>query len=161
MAIPARNAAPKEILSPSRTFFVTTKTIQGRHLLQSDAFANLLIDVLRSHAKRFTIHDFVVMPNHLHLLMTLDDAMSIEKAMQLIKGGFSYRLKRELGYSRDVWQRGYSEVRVKDRESFWRIAITFTRTPLKRAWWNRPRTFLIAPFTSKIKRPQGLKPHNH
>jgi putative transposase len=38
------------------------------------------------------------MPNHLHLLMTLPGDMTIEKAMQLIKGGFSYRLKREFGY---------------------------------------------------------------
>jgi REP element-mobilizing transposase RayT len=99
MAIPTRNADAKRILSSSRTFFATTRTIQGRHLLQSERFALLLIDVLRSYvaAKKFTIHDFVVMPDHMHLLMTLDAKMSIEKAMQLIKGGFSYRRRFSLG----------------------------------------------------------------
>jgi putative transposase len=120
MSIPARNADPKEILSCSRTFFATIRTIEGRYLLQSEQFALLFIDVLRSYmaAKKFTIHDFVVMPNHVHLLMTLDGSMSIEKAMQLIKGGFSYRLKKELHYGGEIWQRGYSEVRVDDRANF-------------------------------------------
>jgi putative transposase len=44
--------------------------------------------------------------------------MSIEKALQLIKGGYSYRLKKEVGYAGDIWQRGFSEVRVDDRASF-------------------------------------------
>jgi Transposase IS200 like len=43
---------------------------------------------------KFRLHDFVIMPDHLHLLMTLPSDMTIEKAMQLIKGGFSYRLKK-------------------------------------------------------------------
>jgi putative transposase len=33
--------------------------------------------------------------------------------MQFIKGGFSYRLKKEYGYQGDVWQRGFSETRVE------------------------------------------------
>ena len=80
----------------------------------------LLIDVLRSNVAtgKFQLHDFVIMPDHLHLLMTLPGDVAIEKAMQLIKGGFSYRLKKEFGYQGEVWQRGFSEVRVSDQESF-------------------------------------------
>jgi putative transposase len=90
----------------------------GRRLLQSERNAMLLIDVLRSNvkARRFVIHDFVVMPDHLHLLITVHADMTIERAMQLIKGGFSYRLKKEFGYTGEVWQRGFSEMRVNDRE---------------------------------------------
>jgi putative transposase len=120
MAKPLRNADPKEVLSSSRTFFTTTKTSMGRALLQTERHATLLIDVLRAYvaAKDFVLHDFVVMPNHLHLLMTLNGTMTIEKALQLVKGGFSFRLKKELGYSGEIWQRGFSEVRVDDRASF-------------------------------------------
>ena len=120
MAIPVRNADAKKILSSERTFFATTKTSLGRALLQSERNADLLIDVLRSCVanNKFKIHDFVVMPDHVHILLTLDGSMSIEKAMQLIKGGYSYRLRKELGYTGEIWQRGYSEVRVDDRMSF-------------------------------------------
>jgi putative transposase len=120
MAIPSRNSDVKEILSNERTFFVTTRVSMGRQLLQSERFANLLIDVLRSYVmkKKFALHDFVIMPDHAHFLMTLDATMSVEKAMQLIKGGFSFRLKKELGYTSEIWQRGFSEVRAEDRASF-------------------------------------------
>lgn len=59
-----------------------------------------MIDVLRSYvqAGEFRLHDFVVMPDHVHLLMTVGGGMTVERAMQFIKGGFSYRLKRECGY---------------------------------------------------------------
>ena len=120
MAIPARNSHSEEVLSPERTFFVTTKTSVGRRLLQSERNATLFIDVLRSYvcAGKFQVRDFVVMPDHVHLLLTLDSEISIEKAMQLIKGGFSFRLKKELGYQGEVWQRGFSEVRADDKETF-------------------------------------------
>jgi putative transposase len=60
-------------LSPSRTFFATTKTSMGRPLLQSERNATLWIDLLRSDvaAGRFQLHDFVIMPDHVHLLITV------------------------------------------------------------------------------------------
>ena len=83
----------------------------GRALLQSDRNATLLIDVLRCYAAagKFQLHDFVIMPDHVHLLITISGDSTIERVMQFIKGGFSYRLKRELGYLGEVWQRGFSE----------------------------------------------------
>ena len=51
---------------------------------------------------KMTIHEFVVMPNHVHLLLTIPGEMSIEKAMQLIKGGFSFRARKELGFHGEV-----------------------------------------------------------
>jgi putative transposase len=120
MAHPARNAGPENVLSSARVFFVTTNTSMGRRLLQSERNAVLLIEVLRSNVAggKFQLHDFVIMPDHLHLLMTLPSDVTLEKAMQLIKGGFSYRLKRDLGYQGEVWQRGFSDVRIRNGQSF-------------------------------------------
>jgi putative transposase len=119
MAHPARNAPAAGILNPSRTFFVTTKAAMGKRLLQSERNAGLLIDVLRSLVSedRFELHDFVIMPDHLHVLLTVRDGMSIEKAMQLVKGRFSHRLSKEFGYPGEVWQRGFTEEQVMNRES--------------------------------------------
>ncbi|MGB8536025.1 MAG: hypothetical protein WCD57_06405 [Acidobacteriaceae bacterium] len=43
---------------------------------------------------------------------------TVERVLQLIKGGFAYGLKREWGYLGEVWQRGFSEVGVDHRESY-------------------------------------------
>src|ERR1700761_2526882 len=97
MTKPARNSDPNSVLSTSRTFFVTSKTFSGCALLQSERNATLLIDVMRSYNAegQFTIHDFVIMPDHLHLLMTVKGKTTIEKSVGMIKGNFSFRLKKE------------------------------------------------------------------
>ena len=133
MAKPARNSSPTDILSTSRTFFVTSKTMSGACLLQTERNAGLLIDVMRCYVAegRFKIHDFVVMPDHLHLLMTVSGEMSIEKAVGMIKGKFSYRLQKEAGYLGGIWQRGFSEVRVDNRKSFLAHRDYIAQNPVK------------------------------
>ncbi|HEV2964109.1 MAG TPA: transposase [Candidatus Angelobacter sp.] len=123
----------------------------GRNLLQSERHAMLFIEVLRSYvaAKKFTIHEFVVMPDHVHLLITLDATMSIEKAMQFIKGGYSHRLKKELGYTGEIWQRGYSEVRVDDRASFLAHRQYIANNPVEAGLAKTPEEF---PFSSAYLR---------
>jgi putative transposase len=140
MARPLRNSGPEKILSPERTFFATTKTHEGRRLFQSERNANLLIDVLRGYVagRQFVLHDFVVMPDHVHLLIVVQDKVTIEKAMQLIKGRFSFRLKRECGYSGEVWQPGFSEVRVDDGESLQRHKDYIAQNPVKAGLASSP-----------------------
>jgi putative transposase len=120
MAHPGRNAQAVDILNPSRMFFVTTSTAMGMRILQSERNAGLLLDVLRSLVAehKFELHDFVIMPDHVHLMLTVYDEMTIEKAMQLIKGRFSHRLSQEFAYRGEVWHRGFTETQVNNRESF-------------------------------------------
>ena len=40
------------------------------------------------------MHAFVVMPDHFHLLITIGPELSIERAIQFIKGGFAFRAAR-------------------------------------------------------------------
>ena len=58
------------------------------------------------------------MPEHVHLLITLPSGLTIEKAMQFIKGGFSFQAGKELRVSGTIWQRGFSEVRIFELEGF-------------------------------------------
>jgi putative transposase len=120
MSKPSRPSNPNNATGRERTFFATTRTASGKSLFQTERMTDLFIDVLRStmRSKRITIHNFVVMPNHVHLLITVPGEMSLEKAMQLIKGGFSFRANKELGFRGEVWQRGFSDVRINDEGSF-------------------------------------------
>jgi putative transposase len=134
----------------------------GTRLLQSERNAMLFIDVLRSYvaAGKFKVHDFVVMPNHVHLLLTVGKEMTVERAMQFIKGGFSYRLKKEFGYPGEVWQRGYSELRVEDESSFQRHREYIAENPVKAGLANGPGEFPYCFAYLARQNPQGLKPPN-
>jgi putative transposase len=133
MAHPARNAAAASILNPSRIFFATTNASMGKRVLQSERNAGLLIDVLRSLVaeRRFQMCDFVIMPDHVHLLIEVCGDMTIEKAMQLIKGRFSHRLSHEFGYKGEVWQRGFTEVQVLSKQNFEAHRAYIAENPIK------------------------------
>jgi len=133
MAHPARNSDPANVLNPSRIFFATTNTSMGKRLLQSERNASLLIDVLRSLVTehRFILHDFVIMPDHVHLLIEVRHGITIEKAMQYIKGRFSHRLSLDFGYKGEIWQRGFTEVQVTNTESLEKHHLYIAENPVK------------------------------
>jgi putative transposase len=54
------------------------------------------------------------MPDHLHAILTPAPDVSLEKAVQFIKGNFSHRLKSKL----PVWTPSFNEVQVRDRIAF-------------------------------------------
>lgn len=99
----AMRFAPQEI----RTYFVTSVTAQRRRLFQVTAYAVLLQRTLFDYRgqSRLLLHAFVVMPDHFHAIITPAPEVSLEKAMQYIKGGFSFRLKSKL----DVWMRSFNQ----------------------------------------------------
>jgi putative transposase len=96
MSIPIRHSDPSRVIAGARTFFVTSSIAEKRNLLQSDRSAGLFIKMLYEHRaqRRFSLHEFVVMPDHFHLLLTVDSGMTIEKAVQFVKGGFAFRAGR-------------------------------------------------------------------
>ncbi len=75
-----------------------------------------MIETLQVYRRKgsFDLHAFVVMPDHVHVLLTPAAVVSLEKTMQLMKGGFSFRLKSKF----DVWERGHFDKRIKDRNGY-------------------------------------------
>jgi putative transposase len=78
-----------------RTFFITSVTWGRRAVFQNDERARLLLDVLYHYRPRYLLHEFVIMPDHIHLIITPGLTLSLERAVQLIKGSFSFRAGRQ------------------------------------------------------------------
>jgi putative transposase len=134
MAIPARQASPAHVMAGSRTFFVTSSILDKRNLLQSDRAAGLFLRVLYGYREqnKFRLHDFVVMPNHFHVLLTAGSESTIERVVQFIKGGFSFRAGKELGMRSPVWQKGFSEVRITGAKEFRQVRTYIHNNPVAR-----------------------------
>jgi putative transposase len=140
-------------------FFVTTGTAGGRSLFQTERMAGLLIDVLRDQvrSKRMTIHDFVVMPDHVHILMTLPGDRTVERAMQLIKGGFSFRAGKELDFRGEIWQRGFSDVVIADAQSEERHRIYIHENPVKAGLTSSAEEYRFGSAYLKKQKRAGAK----
>jgi putative transposase len=147
---------PSNVLANERTFFVTASTRGKRSILQSDRAAELFIQTLHAYRRqgKYRLHEFVVMPDHFHLLITVDAGMTVERALQLVKGGFAFRAAKELGFSAPVWQKGFSEIRVFDQASFENQAKYIWSNPVVAGLVGRQEEYLF----SSIGRREALDP---
>src|SRR5271170_5923511 len=99
-----------------RTFFITSVTAQRRTLFQHTPTANLFLEMILHYRDqgRYRLHDLVIMPDHFHTTITPAEEISLERAVQFIKGGFSFRLKSRS----PVWQASFTNHRIRDEEDF-------------------------------------------
>jgi putative transposase len=134
MSIPKRYGDPCHIISNNRTFFVTSSTQNKRQLLQSAQLAKLFIENLYCYRgqNKFRLHEFVVMPDHFHLIITVGSDITIEKAMQFIKGAFTYRANKDHAVYAPFWQKGFSEVRILHAGSYSNFREYIHQNPVKR-----------------------------
>lgn len=125
---------PPRALSPHGTYFVTFSTWQRRWLFVVESYARLFLKTMYSYRRqrRFELHAFVVMPEHVHLLLTPAPGVTLEGAIQFIKGGYSHAITAELGRKGEVWQRGFTDHRIRDASDFEIHRIYIHENPVKR-----------------------------
>jgi putative transposase len=70
----------------------------------------------------------------------------VEKAVQLVKGNFSFRARRELGVIHEIWQRGFSEERLRDRQSFLAHRKYIGENPVRRGLVDIPENYPYSSF---------------
>ena len=104
--------APQEV----RTFFITAITANRRPIFKVESNAQLLISIFQENQSkgRIELYAWVIMPDHIHLLLMPAPEVSLEKAMQFVKGTFSFRLKSKL----PIWQPGFTWHRIEDVRDF-------------------------------------------
>jgi putative transposase len=145
-------------MDSERIFFITTVTAQRRPIFRSGATALLLIETLAHYRDqgKFLLHEFVIMPDHLHALLTPAPEISLERAMQFIKGGFSYRLK-----SGSIWQASFTNHRVRDWEDFERHREYIFMNPVRARLASSPEEYPYSAAAGVLRMdevPRGLKP---
>ncbi len=119
-------ATPKHRNAPGSSYFVTTKCWQGRTVFQISKAAEILTSTLFHYCDRgaYLLHEFVIMPDHIHLLLTPSLTTSLEKAVQLIKGGSSHQVRKELNQKMEIWQEGFYDWTVRDAND-WRTKVEY------------------------------------
>ena len=144
----------------SQTYFVTASTWQRRALFNNPQWAQLFLETLQSYrGKGYLLHEYVLMPDHFHVLITPE--ATIERAVQFIKGGFSFRAKKELGSSMEIWQRGFSDHRIRDLEDYEIHVDYIFRNPVGRKLVESATDYPYCsafPGSLKDEVPQWLKP---
>ena len=142
------------------TYFVTASTFQKKALLQSERMATLFIKTLIGYRdqQEYDIHEFVVMPDHFHLLIT--PIVTLERALQFIKGGSSFRVGKAFGVH-GLWQTSFYDRRVRNAPEYEAFRLYIHRNPVKRGLASSAEQYVYSSASGKFEMdaiPQRLKP---
>ena len=139
---------------------VTTETWGRRSLFNTDRWARLFVDTLYHYrGTAYLLHEFAIMPDHIHVLVT--PLTNLEKAVQFIKGGFSFRATKELGSRMEVSQKGFQDHRIRDAADYVQHVRYIRENPVRKHLCEGASEY---PFSSAHPGfeldavPQGLKP---
>ena len=149
----------------SRTYFITANAWAGRSTFQSERSASLLIETLFDYRTKgkYELHEFVVMPNHIHLLFTPAVDLTLERVMQFVKGGYSHRAGQQLGPSLGIWARGYVDHRIRDVQDYESHRDYIHQNPVRRGLASSAEQYPYSSANPKFRLdavPQGLKPES-
>ena len=111
---------------PCALHFITFSTYQRRRFLAPERTRSIVMEALQSslEKQRAACHGFVVMPDHLHVLLTVENNSTIGAFLQAWKKTSAYRINRfydqELENYRGlcpvncpVWQANYYDFLVE------------------------------------------------
>jgi putative transposase len=115
------------------TYFITANVLQRKSLFQVEKIARLFIEILLNYRaqNKYLLHEFVVMPDHFHLIIT-PAGITLERAIQFVKGGFSFQLNKGLKVKREVWQTSFVDRRVRDSLEYERFKDYIWQNPVRR-----------------------------
>lgn len=106
----------------------------------------VLRHILHDHGSKATFHVAVVMPEHVHFLLTpLRDAngdfCSLVELLQAIKGASAHSVNRELGRSGPVWQDESLDHVLRGDESFRQKLEYIRQNPVRTGLVKRPEDY--------------------
>jgi putative transposase len=146
-----------------RMFFVTSVTWERRPLFPSERAATIFAETLFGYRDRgiFHLYECVIMPDHIHLFLAPKPALALERAMQFIKGGYSHRFMKETGSRMEIWERSFTNHRIRDAFDYEKHRSYIRLNPVRARLVERPQDYRYSsahPGFSLDEVPQRLKP---
>ena len=120
--------------SLTHQIYCITTVIRNRHPLFTDiTSARLLVRELRClHEEGEVISlAWVVMPDHLHWLIQLNEHCTLSKVVKTLKARSALTINRHLGRQGSLWQRAYYDRAARKDEDIRRVARYIVANPLR------------------------------
>src|SRR4051812_9402795 len=99
------------------------------------------------------------MPDHFHLIITPEN-ITLERTLQLIKGGFSHRV-RQVRPNLNVWQKSFTDHRIRDAVDYSKHREYLLSNPVRARLSQQPELYPYSsanPLHQTNDVPQRLKP---
>ena len=128
-----------------RTLFVTFCTL-AREPLSPEGRDAVLRHCIHDHGQRFVLHAAVVMPDHVHLLLTplMDEKgwpYPLAFILKLVKGTSAREINKVLGHCGPVWQEESFDHVLRSDESFEEKLEYIRQNPVRRGLVTRAEDY--------------------
>lgn len=128
-ALPPANRAAFEH-EMSRQFFIELDRCHGCCALRQEEAWSIVADALMYfHGQRVWIGDFVVMPNHVHIIVQPFEGISLEEWLYSVKRFTSTRLPGAVKRADHIWQPESFDRVIRDRDELRRRRDYIARNP--------------------------------
>jgi putative transposase len=89
----------------------------------------------------YMVHRYVVMPDHMHVILTPGMTTTLEKAVGLFKGGSSFDIGKAVAMKFPVWHEGFAEHQIRDTEDYETHVRYIDSNPLKAGLVREPKEY--------------------
>ena len=136
---------------PGQAMHVMVRGNNREILFFNDADRRIYLDWLREAAKQFgsAVHAFALMPNHVHLLMTPQNADSLAKTMQSLGRRYAQYFNQQHKRSGTIWEGRYRSSLI-DPDYFLRCQRYIELNPVRAGFESSPQDSTWTSFASHI-----------
>lgn len=111
----------------------------GDCILNQTEVAQIVQDALLFYdSKLYRLIAWVIMPNHIHLLLTPNEGVSLSNIMKDLKGFTARSINKHLGRSGHVWQPEYFDRYIRSEDHYNKAVRYIENNPVKAKLVDRP-----------------------
>lgn len=134
-------------------YFATTKTRGNKRFFSDKRNSQILLNCIGNFRKegRYRLLAFVIMPDHLHIMLEPNGKESISKIMHSIKRGSSRLMNQMWNRNGSVWQRSFYERIIRDEKEFWEKVNYIYNNPLEAGLAKSPEDYPYSSANPKVE----------
>ena len=131
--MPYHNLLKGRYSETGREYLITTSTQQRKPVFRNLYATRLLIMEMQrlKTEKNVTWLTWVIMPDHLHGLISLGDGQSLSEIMNTLKGRSAHSINKLLNQQGPFWQNGFHDHALRNEEDRLAISRYIVANPLR------------------------------
>ena len=94
----------------------------GSCLLRNNIFRDIVVDALHyDNGLSYILHSYVIMPNHIHILIEPIGSATIQNITQTIKSVSSHNINKITLQKGSIWQKDYFDRIIRNEDHYMRV----------------------------------------
>jgi putative transposase len=144
---------PPHLFIDDSWYFITARTVDGQPFIRKDHHKNLWLKTIAALSAKMNIKltAWVVLDNHYHMLVFLNDALQLPNLIRRLHGSISYQInKYDQSPGRQIWY-NYWDRTIRNEEELWTKFNYIHYNPVKHGYVKDPGDWVFSTYRSYLQ----------